>query len=434
VKQAIAILEGKTEWLVKDITRQMEEASSELRFEEAALFRDRLATLDGVRDAQAVGSHHGEDRDIFALYREERLAVLTVMRVRRGRIAETTNFTFSEIAIEDDALMEAAIEQFYRSGREIPEEIVLPFELINASILEGLLAERRGRVVRFDVPQRGVRVRMLSLAQLNARQHYVASFDAESRNVELAKELARVLTLKQVPRRIECVDISNFQGSDIVGAVVVFYDGAPDKKSYRRYRLSFQTKPDDFAAIYEVVRRRLERGLAEGDLPDLLIIDGGAAQLAKALQARDELKLSLEIISLAKMRAERETRSAFKSSVVTTKKKPERIFREGHDEPLVMDDSKPVTHFVQRIRDEVHRYVITFHRQTRARRVLLSVLDGIPGVGPERKRRLLKRYGSVQKLKELSPAELCAAGKMPLPVAERVLETLREKRQPETEE
>jgi excinuclease ABC subunit C len=230
------------------------------------------------------------------------------------------------------------------------------------------------------------------------------------------------------------VDISNFQGSDIVGAVVVFFDGVPDKKSYRRYRLSFQTKPDDFAAIYEVVRRRLERGLAEEDLPDLLIIDGGAAQLAKALQARDELKLSLEIVSLAKMRAERETRSAFKGTAVSSKKKPERIFLEGKEDPLVMDESKPVTHFVQRIRDEVHRYVITFHRQTRARRVLLSILDGIPGVGPERKRRLLKRYGSVQKLKGLSAEELSAAGKMPLPVAERVLETLNQKRREESEE
>jgi excinuclease ABC subunit C len=430
----MAILEGKTEWLVKDITRQMERAAEDLRFEEAALFRDRLATLESVRDAQAVGSHHGEDRDVFALYREERLAVLTVVRIRRGRIAETTNFTFSDIAIEDDALLESALEQFYRSGREIPEEVVLPLELPNAAMLEEILSERRGRVVHFEVPQRGIRFRMLSLAQLNARQHYVASFDADSRNVELAKELAKVLSLKQVPRRIECVDISNFQGSDIVGAVVVFFDGVPDKKSYRRYKLSFQSKPDDFAAIYEVVRRRLERGLAEGDLPDLLIIDGGAAQLAKALQARDELKLSLEIVSLAKMRAEREARSAFKGTSISAKKKPERIFLEGKEEPLVMDESKPVTHFVQRMRDEVHRYVITFHRQTRARRVLLSILDGIPGVGPERKRRLLKRYGSVQKLKGLSAEELSMAGKMPLPVAERVLETLNEKRREESED
>lgn len=419
VKQACAILEGRTEGLVKDLTQQMEQASEELRFEDAALIRDRMKALQSAKQNHALVSRSADDRDVFSLYREEALATLSVLRVRLGRISDNVNFSFTDVQVSDEEILEAAITQFYESGREVPPEIILPRQLANQSMLLDALSAKHGARVEITVPQRGIKARLLSLGDLNAQQHFATSFDAASRGMELSKELAKLLKLKQVPRRIECVDISNLQGSDIVGAIVVFYDGEPDKKSYKKYTLSFQDKPDDFAAMHEVVTRRLRRGFEEGDLPDLLIIDGGPGQLSKAIQAREELKLSLEIMSLAKEKADQGTKSAQPSS-----KKPERVYVEGAPEPVILHGASPVTHLLQRIRDEAHRFVITFHRRKRAKRALTSVLDGILGLGPERRRRLFKTFGSVAAMRDVPAEELARAGRMPLALAHKVREIL----------
>jgi excinuclease ABC subunit C len=414
VKQAIAVLEGKTDPVVRELTGAMEAASNDLRFEDAAAIRDRLTVLEHFKRGAALIASKGEERDVFALYREEGLAVVAVLKVRNGRVSDNVNYSFNDVGITDDALLESVLEQFYAGSREIPPEIVLPFVPENVSILEADLRERRERVCEFVVPQRGIKARLLKLALVNARQHFGATFDAETRAVEIARGLARLLTLRQMPRRIECVDISNFQGSDIVGAVVAFFDGQPDKARYRKYKIEGRDTPDDFAAIEEVVGRRLERGLAEGDLPDLLIIDGGPGQLGRALVARDRLKLSLEIVSLAKMRTERD----FSAREVATS--PERIFIEGQVEPIALASDSEVTHFVQRIRDEAHRFVITFHRTRRAKRVFRSKLDEIAGVGPERRGRLLRHFGSIDKIRTASVEELATVGRMPRSLAEKI--------------
>ena len=255
----------------------------------------------------------------------------------------------------------------------------------------------------------------MGLAALNARQHFSACFDEETRSVDLAKGLAKILHLRQVPRRIECVDISNLQGSDIVGALVAFYDTQPDKDSYRKYLLSFQDKPDDFAAVHEVVLRRLRRGLEAEDLPDLLLIDGGPGQLARALEARNALNVNLEIAALAKERT-----GAGSKGRAGEGGRPERLYIEGQTEPIELPPANAVTHFVQRIRDEAHRFVITFHRARRARRVLGSVLDTVPGLGAARKTRLFRAFGSIAGMKKVSVEELARAGRMPLMLAQRV--------------
>lgn len=421
VKQAIAILEGRSEGLVRELKAKMERAAEDLRFEDAAMLRDRIDVLEATGNARPLVSQGSDSRDVFAFYREERLAVLTVFNVRNGRIADSVNYTFSDVLVSDEEFVESGLEQYYEGGREIPEEILLPLEIENLPMIEEVLRERRGAAISFSVPQRGLLARLIGLAQLNAQQHFVSTFNAETRYMELAKELGRLLKLKQVPRRIECVDISNFQGSDIMGAVVVFFEGVPDKKSYRSYRISQQDKPDDFASIAEVVQRRLRRGMEEGDLPDLLIIDGGPGQLASAIAAREQLKLSLEIVSLAKFRSEQERRDK------RVDKKPERIYLEGQSEPIPLDPQSATTHFLERIRDEVHRFVIGSHRRSRSKRVFRSVLDDIPGVGPERKRRLLRAYGSVEQMKEVPPADFAKAGRMPLSLAEKILGIIRAK-------
>jgi excinuclease ABC subunit C len=419
VRQAIGILEGKTANAIKDLSERMERAAEELRFEEAAEWRDRVDVLKTYQAGYSLVSFRDEDRDVFALAREGERAVLCVILVRGGRLAETKTFTLEDVGVSDEELLENGIQQFYEGSREIPPEILIAREIENSSLLEVGLGARRGAKVVVTVPQRGSKARLIAIAELNARHAFTGSYSQDAGWAGVSEKLAKLAGLAQHPRRVECVDISNFQGSDIVGAVVVFFDGVADKASYRKYNISQQGKADDFASIYEVVYRRLKRGMQEGTLPDLLVIDGGALQLAKAVEAREDLKLSVDIISLAKMRTE----SAVGSADIA--RKPERVFLEGEGKCIDLDEGDPVTRFLARMRDEVHRFVITFHRQKRSRRVFQSALDLVPGVSREQRNRLIRHFKGVAHVAEGDPAEVARAGRMPLSLAKRLLEHLR---------
>lgn len=419
VRQAIAILEGRTDKLRRDLTSQMERAAEDLRFEDAAAIRDRIEVLENVKQGQQYVSSGAEDRDVFALYREEGLVALAVLRVNIGRIYDSHSFSFSEVSVRDEEVVEAAVTQFYEGGRDIPEEIVLPFELENGAMIAKMLSERRGTKVTLAVPQRGVKARLLSLAQVNARQQFSTRFDAEERYLEVAKSMATTFDLRQVPRKVECVDISNLQGSNIVGALTAFFDGHPDKKGYRKYHISQQGKPDDFAAIHEVVTRRLSHAKAHDDLPDLLVIDGGPGQLREALRAREEVDIEVDIVSLAKLKT---ASAAFSTEIQQT---PERIYLSPDGPPIALEARSEMTRFLQRVRDETHRFVITFHRSQRNKRVLSSVLDSVSGVGPERRARLFRAYGSIEAMRGAVPEELARNGRMPLSLAHKVLEALK---------
>lgn len=418
VKQAIGILEGKTATTLKELTEKMDDAASDLRFEEAAAWRDRVEVLKAYQAGYSLVSFRDEDRDVFGLVREGATAVLCVILVRGGRLAETKTFTLDDVGVSDEDLLESSIQQFYEGNREVPPEILLQKELENASLIEAGLSARRGAKVSLLVPQRGSKARLIAMAELNARHAFAGSYDPESGWDGVAKALVSLAGLTQLPRRVECVDISNFQGSDIVGANVVFFDGVPDKGSYRKYNISQQGKPDDFAAIYEVVYRRLKRGMEEGNLPDLLVIDGGAAQLAKAVEAREALKLSVDIISLAKMRTE----SAVEAREVS--RKPERVFLPYRDDSIPLDEGALVTRFLARLRDEVHRFVITFHRQKRSRRVFQSVMDTVAGVSPEHRNRLIRYFKSIDAIGKADPGEVARAGRMPLSLAKKLVEKI----------
>jgi excinuclease ABC subunit C len=415
VKQAISILEGRSAATVKQLEERMEVAANELRFEEAASWRDRLELLRSFQAGHSLVSFRGENRDVFAIFREGTQAALCVLLVRGGRISDTKSFSLFDIRIEDDALLEASLQQFYEGGRDLPDEILVPNEFDNLSLMQAGFSAKKGRGVSIVAPQRGSKARLLATAELNAKQAFLSSLTTESEWSHVSTRIAILIGLKQIPRRVECVDISNFQGTDIVGAAVVFFDGVADKSSYRKYIISQQGKPDDFAAIHEVVSRKLKRGLEEGNLPDLLVIDGGPGQLSMALQARDDLRLSLDIVGLAKMRI------ASEFDATTIDRKPERLYLEGNEEPILLDEGDLVTRFLARMRDEVHRFVITFHRQKRAKRVFASVLDSISGLGPERRGRLLKHFGSVKAIGSAPVEEVAKVGRMPLPLAEKVV-------------
>jgi excinuclease ABC subunit C len=325
----------------------------------------------------------------------------------------------SDVQVSDEELLEGILQQFYDGGREIPQEVIVPLALENTSLLEAGLSARAGSAVSVVYAQRGSKARLLSMAELNARHAFLGSLTHESQWDVVGEALAKTLGLRQIPRRVECVDISNFQGSDTVGAIVAFFDGVADKGSYRKYNVAQLGMPNDFASMHEVVSRRLKRGAAEDSLPDLLVIDGGAGQLSMALQARDELGLSVEIVALAKMRTE----SAVEDRDIA--RKPERLYIPGQETPLLLDEGDPMTRFLARIRDEVHRFVITFHRSKRSKRVFGSKLDSISGVSPEMKRRLLRHFKSNEGIASASPEEIARVGRMPSVLAQRIVVTLK---------
>jgi excinuclease ABC subunit C len=422
VKQATSILEGKTASTEKHLTAKMEEASESLRFEEAAAWRDRLEILQRFQAGHSLVSFRGENRDVFGLAREGTHASLCVLLMRSGRIQETKTFSLLEVRVSDEEVLEAAIQQFYDGGREVPKEILIPREVENISMIEASLRAARGASVEVLAPQRGSKARLIAMAEMNARQAFINSLTFESEWTQVAQGLADVVGLAQVPRRVECVDISNFQGSDIVGAIVVFFDGVADKSAYRRYTISEQGKPNDFASMHEVVSRRLKRGMQEGNLPDLLVVDGGPGQLSMALQARDELRLSVDIIGLAKMRTESEAHST------EVRRKPERLYLEGREDSIGLEEGDSVTRFLSKIRDEVHRFVITFHREKRSKRVFRSKLDEISGVSPDHKLRLLKHFKTLGAIAEASVEELAKVGRMPGALARKVHSVLNNER------
>ncbi|NBW39753.1 excinuclease ABC subunit UvrC [bacterium] len=423
--QAVRILEGNTDSITEELLRLMDQASEELRFEDASLYRDRLKIIDNFSTRQASVSPGGENRDAFAYYREERLIVVSVLRVRNGRLAENHNFCLEGVEIPSDEVLASAISQFYQAGRVIPREILTPEPLESSEGLIESLKAMRGGSVEILQPQRGVKFRLLGLAALNAKEHFIAQFDREERYQQIAEAIAKTCRLHQMPRRIECLDISNLQGSDIVGAIVSFWDGQPDKSRYRQYRLALDGKPDDFAAIEEVMRRKLARAKMSPEiLPDLLIIDGGRGQLERASRVVDEYDLHLDIVGLAKIRDSTGTKKSSGARRGDAQLKVERVFLRSQAQPIALDLLAESTRYLQRVRDEAHRYVIEFHRKIRDGRSRKSRLDEISGIGPERKRRLLKHFGSLKMIRGAAPEEIAKAGRMPVSLAHRLLQEL----------
>jgi excinuclease ABC subunit C len=417
LKQAERILEGRAADIIPEITQKMDRASEELRFEEAALYRDRIMLLENFKAGRDIISYRGESRDVVGICREGHLVALSILHVRNGRIGSSENFSLDNIIGTDDEVIQEILNQYYESA-EIPEEVLLPVEISDLSLVENRIKDLRGIKPTILNPERGLKKRLLGIAELNAKQNFSERFNAEERYAAAAGELAKLASLSQMPRRIECLDISNLQGSNIVASIVSFQDGMPDKSAYKRYKLDFEGKPDDFRAMYEITKRRLERGFAEENLPDLLVIDGGAGQLAAAIRARDEMRLNLEMISLAKFRPGIDQLGEDGS-------KPERIFLPYKDESIVLPLGTPVLHLLERIRDEAHRFVITFHRSQRSRRIFESSLDNIMGLGDVRKKRLLSLFGSVEALKKFSAEEIASKGKIPLTVAEDILKRIK---------
>lgn len=391
VKDVRAFLDGRGRELAASLRQRIAEASEALEFERAAALRDLLRTVEEVEERQKMAAAAGDDADFYALHAEPPYVAVNLFHVRNGRVVDRREL-FWEDAWEYDEqdFLSSLLMQIYSEGQPVPAQIHLPVELEDREILEELLAETRGRKVTIHTPQRGVKKALLALVETNARQSFEQRFRVRKpRAEEIATALEEALELPEPPRRIECFDISHIQGSEKVASMVVWEDGRMKKSDYRKFIIRTVEGSDDLASMREVVRRRYRRLLDEGkSMPGLVLIDGGIGQLHAAAAALEEL-------------------GVLNQPLAAIAKREEILYILGReDEPVMLDRTSPVLHLVQRIRDEAHRFAVTFHRQRRDTRTLRSELLEIPGIGPRTADKLLRELGSLAAVRAASEEEL----------------------------
>jgi excinuclease ABC subunit C len=423
LRQATLFIEGKRQELAEELKRRMEERAETLEFEAAAKIRDQLQAIEKTVEKQRMVSHWGADQDIFGLYREGGFIEVQILFVRQGKLTGNQAYSFEDLEFSDEEVIESLLTQFYQGDRFVPEEVLLPVEVEDRAIREEMLSERKGRNVSVLCPQRGDKRQLVEMAAQNARQSFFERHDQDKAREKMLVELQERLRLKHFPQRIECYDISNIQGAHAVGSMVTFFNGEPDKNRYRHYRIrtvSADSGGNDFAMMYEVLKRRFSRGVEEGDLPDLVVVDGGKGQLGMALLALGELNVrDIDVVGLAKMRVQRAARSA------EIERLEERVFLPGQSNPVVLKRNSNALFLLQRVRDEAHRFAITYHQKLRVKQTLYSALEKIPGVGGARKRALLRAFGSVKRIEQASLEELLKVPSINEKVAQEILDTLR---------
>ncbi|MCL4167677.1 UNVERIFIED_CONTAM: hypothetical protein GTU68_019910, partial [Idotea baltica] len=391
VQRATRILSGETEVLEQDLERRMLEASENMEFERAAGWRDRLKALRRTVEGQGVRPSDKIDRDVLGMARVGDEAMIHRLAFRDGRLAESRTHRFRS-ELSDEEMMHNVLTALYGGGRRtVPEEILLPCEAADGELLQ----ETLGGGVKLLLPRAGERAKMLGIAGENARTNLAQRMKEEETGSVLVEQVQGLLDLPNPPEVIDCFDISNMQSSHVVASRVRFRRGLSDRAGYRRFKIREVEGQDDFASMQEVVRRSLRRGMDEQDLPDLIVIDGGKIQLESAMTARDETGAwDVAFVGLAKARSERKIHGKRKAA------SEERLFLPGAEEAISLGPHNAVRHLFERIRDEAHRFAITYHRKERGK--IKSELDSIPGVGAARRKELLRRFGSVHGVRRAS--------------------------------
>jgi excinuclease ABC subunit C len=408
LREAMMLLSGKRVQLVDQIRSDMAAAAEAERFEDAARLRDRLRAIEKTQERQQVVAHGGGDQDIVGFHREAALCEVQILFVRSGKLTGHQSFAIDGCELPDDELVGAVLTQYYQGERYIPDEVVIPVDLEDRDVRADVLSERRGRKVEVLWPQRGDRLQLLAMAMDNAQHGFRDRRDGENQYEQVSLELQRRLHLRNAPKRIECFDISNFQGGFAVGSMVTFDEGRPDTGRYRRFRIKTVDGQDDFRSMFEVLARRFRRAAVTGDVPDLLVVDGGRGQLNVAVQVLSELHIDgVDVVGLAKSRVRRAARDT------EVERSDERVFLPGRVNPVVLRRNSNALFVLQRVRDEAHRFAITYHRALRGRERLHSALDDIAGVGVERKRKLLRAFGSLKRLRQATAEEIAAVQGIP---------------------
>lgn len=392
VQNVLLVLEGQNRQLVRKIENEMAIASNDLRFEDAARYRDQIVALTKTLEKQVVVGNRKYDQDIFGFKRHGASAAVSIVAVRKGIITGHRSFFLAEPVGEDREVLSEVIKRYYCEKSTVPREVILPFSVEGQDSLVEWLADIRQYAVIFKTPQRGDLVKLIDMASSNAVQVFA---DREKRNKSwqvMADGLVKTLHLVGQPDTIECLDISNISGQQAVGALICFQGGEKLKTKYRHYKINTVIGPDDYAMMAEVLERRLSRGSKEDDLPDMLLVDGGKGQLNVAHKvAQDNLVADkIDIVGIAKEK----------------KDEGEKLYRPGRKNAIVLPKHSPYLLYLMKIRDEAHRYGITFHRNQRRKKAFTSELDAISGIGKHKKKQLLDKIGSVKRIKSASLDEL----------------------------
>lgn len=420
-------LEGKSDQVVRDLRHRMEQAAEALHFERAAALRDQLRALEQVLEKQQVLRTVSTDQDVVAFAREDGSAVVQVLFIRGGKLIGAEPFTLQGADDETDStLLVSFLTQFYDRAPDVPPNVLLAEHIEEPMIIEHWLTQKRGQKVEIHVPRRGEKRRLVELAAQNATQKlnelHQQWLNSEQRAVAALSDLRDLLGLPGLPQRIECYDISNTQGNQSVASMVVFKQGRPDTASYRHFKIKTVVGANDVASIEEVILRRFSRATSAGgageagsaapswqELPDLLLVDGGHGQVNAARAALQKTDCTHIL-------------------VVGVAKGPDRnrfdLVRDGHEEPLVLPRDSHALHLVRQIDEEAHRFAITYHRKLLRKAALTSSLDEVTGIGPQRKRVLLKTFGSLEAVRRASVEELAAVPGISRKVAEEIKKVL----------
>ena len=390
IDEVVQLFEGKHTPLLDTIQKKMEDAAEQLKFEQAARYRDQLTSIGKIQEKQRMVTQRG-DLDVLGIAMEGNLACVQLLFIRGGRLLGRENYFVNTEGDEAEIIMTEFIKQYYGSTTFIPKELLLPMESSEQQLFTEWFTDMKGQNVDISVPQRGYKKDMINMAHENAqtflnerRRQWQHEIDKTGGAV---KRLAEVLDLPRLPERMECFDISHTQGAETVASMVVFEGGKPAKKEYRRFKLkTTQGKPDDFKSMAEIMERRYGNE-TDWPMPDLIVIDGGKGQLNAALPLiRQVGVVDVPVISLAK--------------------RIEEVFVEGQSDSIILSHHTPELQLLQQIRDEAHRFAITYHRKLRGKRNLESILDHIEGIGPKRRQALWKEFGTLEKMKEASVEEL----------------------------
>lgn len=396
VEGAIKFLKGQDKEVLKELLAEMERQSEALEFERAAEILQTIRQIEKTIEGQKVDKPLGEDADAFGIFRQGDEAVLCQLLFRSGKLVGSRRHNFSKIAQDDHELLESFLIQNYDEQTELPHEILLSATVENPSAISEIISTHRKRTVKIYAPQRGDKLAMVRMAVANAESSFKQEKDLEAVRERTLLEMEEKFHLNRYPERIECFDISNIAGTEMVATMVVFSEGLKDSNRYRKYKIRTVDQVNDYAAMQEALARRYQRAKDENDLPDLLVVDGGKGHLNMALKVLRELDIAtVDVIGLAKEEGRHDRGMT-----------GEQVFLPGIKDPILLKKNSPVLFLLQQIRDEAHRTAITYHRKLRTKKMIRSSLDEIPGIGPIKRSLLLKHFGSIKKLKEATPEEI----------------------------
>lgn len=403
VRDATAFLDGREKRLMDDLRTRMTEASEAMNFEAAAVFRDRIAAIETTLEKQRMAAVTAKDQDVFGVYRQDDVTQICAVLIRSGNLVGQKVFPLIRVGGETPEILSALVKRFYDGDVYIPAEIVMPEEVEDRAVIAEWLTEKKGKAVNVMTPQRGKGAALLDMARQNAENIFRTERLAKENPEETLNLLAAKLNLKKRPGRIECFDISNIGGTSAVGSMVTFVAGLPEKARYRRYKIKTVEGVDDYAMMYEVLRRRYARG---ENLPDLIMVDGGRGQLGVALSVLKDLALEgMDVIGIAKEKRDA-PEAVFPGGPGRVVKDHDRVYLPGRKNPVNLTRVPACLFLLQRIRDEAHRFAVSYHRNLKGKQDLRSLLDAVPGLGPARVKALLQYFGDVGPIREASKEAL----------------------------